>query len=110
MKIQDKLLPAVIPFPADISEEIKNGKQEEKLDVNIQTVAVPEEILSDPDMWMHALGGQAYRRWVLTRRWQAYAQILCTTRLAAMVSGRSTSKKRRLSRWKRSERVSKPAP
>ena len=55
MTTQDKLLPAVIPFPADISEEIKNGKQEEKLDVNIQTVAVPEEILSDPDMWMPQL-------------------------------------------------------
>ena len=55
MSTQDKLLPAVIPFPADISEEIKNGKQEEKLDVNIQTVAVPEEILSDPDMWMPQL-------------------------------------------------------
>ena len=55
MKIQDKLLPAVIPFPADISEEIKNGKQEEKLDVNIQTVAIPEEILSEPDMWMPQL-------------------------------------------------------
>ena len=55
MKTQNKLLPAVIPFPADISEEIKNGKQEETLDVNIQTVAVPEEILSEPDMWMPQL-------------------------------------------------------
>ena len=34
-------LPAVMPLPADISEEIKNSKQEETLDVNIHTVAVP---------------------------------------------------------------------
>ena len=48
-------LPAVMPLPADISEEIKNGKQEETLDVNIQTVAVPKAIMSEPDMWMPQL-------------------------------------------------------
>ena len=53
--IKVKNLPVVTPFPADISEEIKNGKQEERLDVNIQTIAVPEEILSEPDMWMPQL-------------------------------------------------------
>jgi len=53
--IKVKNLPVVTPFPADISEEIKNGKQEETLDVNIQTVAVPKSIMSEPDMWMPQL-------------------------------------------------------
>ena len=45
MSKTNKLLPAVMPLPVDISEEIKNGKQEETLDVNIQTVAVPKAIM-----------------------------------------------------------------
>ena len=44
-----------MPLPADISDEIKSGNQKEKLDVNIQTVAVPKEIMSEPDMWMPQL-------------------------------------------------------
>ena len=51
----NKYLPTFVPLPADISDEIKSGNQKEKLDVNIQTVAVPKEIMSEPDMWMPQL-------------------------------------------------------
>ena len=51
----NKYLPTFMPLPADISDEIKSGNQKEKLDVNIQTVAVPKEIMSEPDMWMPQL-------------------------------------------------------
>ena len=51
----NKYLPTFMPLPVDISDEIKSGNQKEKLDVNIQTVAVPKEIMSEPDMWMPQL-------------------------------------------------------
>ena len=50
-----EMLPAVVPYPVDVAQKIKDGKVEEVLDVRIHTVAIPAEDFDQPDKWMFPL-------------------------------------------------------